>query len=64
MGKIFLEIYFVGSFMVFFSNKEKCGANFSTKFKFFLTASNILKNAFEHSTAEDLVPTARKNRYA
>ena len=50
--------------MIFFSNKEKCGANFSTKFKFFLAASNFLKSAFEHNTAEDLVPTAGKNIYA
>ena len=49
MGKIFLEIYFVGSFMVFFSNKEKCGATYSTKCKFFLAASNFLKNDFEHN---------------
>ena len=49
MGKSFLKRYFVGSFMVFFSNKEKCGATYSTKCKLFLAASNFIKNDFEHN---------------
>ena len=63
MGKIFLERYFVGSFMVFFFKQGKVWSKFLYKFKFFLGASNFLKSAFEHNTAEDLVPTAGKNRY-
>jgi len=31
---------------------------------FFLATSNFIKNALEHSNVEDLVPMARKNRYA
>ena len=77
MGKSFLNRYFAGTFLVILfkqekvlgqilkeclqHSKEKCGANFSTKFKFFLAASNFLKSAFEHNTAEDLVQTAGKN---
>ena len=38
-------------------------SKFLYKFKFFVGASNFLKSAFEHNTAEDLVSTSGKNRY-
>ena len=46
-----------------FFKQGKVWSKFLYKFKFFLGASNFLKSAFEHNTAEDLVPTAGKNRY-
>ena len=46
-----------------FFQTRKVWSKFLYKFKFFLGASNFLKSAFEHNTAEDLVPTSGKNRY-
>merc|ERR1711954_24583 len=61
-GKFFL-IYTFLALLWYFFKQGKVWSKFLYKFKFFLGASNFLKSAFEHNTAEDLVSTSGKNRY-
>merc|ERR1711954_424053 len=62
MGKIFMGILCWFFYGIFFK-QGKVWSKFLYKFKFFVGASNFLKSAFEHNTAEDLVSTSGKNRY-
>ena len=63
MGKSFLWRYFADSFLVIVFKQEKVWGQILYKIQVFLAASNFLKSAFEHNTAEYLVPMAGKNKY-